>query len=173
MRWNLLLATVLALSGAGHFLLRTDPIQPNLEVLPSGFKLEWMDEPWRDVAESGRWALDLERRYGPDVVHLNSYGHGALAWRTPVVVTAHSCVLSWWRVVKGCPAPPSWDRYRDVVTATLQASRNTHSPMRTTRPVLSAIGMKSAGETMPRSGWFQRSRASKPQIVREATSNRG
>jgi hypothetical protein len=33
-RWNLLLAFVLALSASGHFLLRNDPAQPNLEVLP-------------------------------------------------------------------------------------------------------------------------------------------
>jgi mono/diheme cytochrome c family protein len=34
MRWNLLLAVVLAVSGAGHFLLRTDSARPNIEVLP-------------------------------------------------------------------------------------------------------------------------------------------
>jgi mono/diheme cytochrome c family protein len=34
MRWNLLLAVVLGMSGVGHFLLRNDPMLPNLEVLP-------------------------------------------------------------------------------------------------------------------------------------------
>jgi mono/diheme cytochrome c family protein len=34
MRWNLALAAVLAISASGHFLLRTDPAQPNVEVLP-------------------------------------------------------------------------------------------------------------------------------------------
>src|SRR5205823_4919407 len=33
----------------------------NLRVLASDFKLEWMDDPWRDVEASGRWLLDLER----------------------------------------------------------------------------------------------------------------
>ena len=40
-----------------------------------------MDDPWRDVAESGHWLLDLEEQYAPDVVHLNRYGHGALPWQ--------------------------------------------------------------------------------------------
>jgi mono/diheme cytochrome c family protein len=34
MRWNLLLAAVLALSASGHFLLRQDSSQPNVDVLP-------------------------------------------------------------------------------------------------------------------------------------------
>jgi glycogen synthase len=28
----------------------------------------------------------------------------------PVLVVGHSCVLSWWRAVHGCAAPPAWDR---------------------------------------------------------------
>lgn len=94
----------------------------NLDLLASDFKLEWMDDPWRDVAVSGNWLLDLEEQYAPDVVHLNSYGHGALPWQTPVVVAGHSCVLSWWKAVKGCAAPDSWNRYRETVTATLHAA---------------------------------------------------
>src|SRR5947199_10772941 len=34
---------------------------PNLTLVESDFKLEWMDEPWRDVAEAGEWLLDLEQ----------------------------------------------------------------------------------------------------------------
>jgi hypothetical protein len=43
-----------------------------------------------------------------------------------------------------------------------QACRSTHSPKGTISPISSASGMKSAGETKPRSGWRQRSSASKP-----------
>src|SRR3954465_475354 len=73
---------------------------PGLCLLGSPYKLEWMDDPWRDVAESGRWLLGLEEAYRPDIVHLNSFGHGALPWSAPVVLTAHSCVASWWEAVK-------------------------------------------------------------------------
>src|ERR1700730_76828 len=87
-----------------------------LIVLTSDFKLEWMEEPWSDVEESGRWLLHLEREYRPDIVHLNSFGHGDLPWSAPVILTAHSCVLSWWAAVKKGPAPDAWGRYHSVVT---------------------------------------------------------
>jgi glycogen(starch) synthase len=101
---------------------------PNLNLLASDFKLEWMDDPWRDVAESGHWLLDLEEQYAPDVVHLNSYGHGSLPWSAPVLVTAHSCVLSWWQAVKGCAAPAEWRRYRKTVTQCLNAAALVTAP---------------------------------------------
>lgn len=100
----------------------------NLELLASDFKLEWMDDPWRDVEQSGKWLLDLEEEYAPDVVHLNSLGHGAVPWSTPVIATAHSCVLSWWWAVKQCGAPASWNRYRDTVAATLNAANLVTAP---------------------------------------------
>src|SRR4051812_28368725 len=95
---------------------------PNLELLASDFKLEWMQDPWRDVDESGKWLLDLEEEYAPDLVHLNSFGHGELQWRSPVVVTAHSCVFSWWQAVKGCDPPDYWHRYRETVARCLHAA---------------------------------------------------
>jgi glycosyltransferase involved in cell wall biosynthesis len=103
---------------------------PNLDLLASDFKLEWMLDPWRDVEESGRWLLDLEEQYAPDVVHLNSFGHGALKWSAPVVVTAHSCVLSWWSAVKGGEAPAEWARYRGLVKRTLRAADAITAPSR-------------------------------------------
>jgi glycogen(starch) synthase len=93
---------------------------PKLSLLPGEFKLEWMEDPWRDVEASGRWLLELEREYRPDVVHLNSFAHGSLPWLAPTVLTAHSCVLSWWRAVKGEAAPASWDRYRRLVESSLR-----------------------------------------------------
>jgi len=91
----------------------------NLRLLPSAYKLEWMEDPWEDVEASGAWLMDLERRFSPDVIHLNSYGHGSLPWQAPVLLTAHSCVLSWWAGVKRTPVPPEWRRYRRSVAATL------------------------------------------------------
>src|SRR4051812_10709320 len=60
------------------------------------FKLEWMQDPWDDVARAGEWLLDVESSFRPDVVHLNGCAHGALPWDAPVLVVGHSCVLSWW-----------------------------------------------------------------------------
>ena len=45
-----------------------------------------------------------------------------------------------------------------------QAVRSAHSPIWAISPASSATGMKRAGEMAPCTGWFQRSRASKPVI---------
>lgn len=103
---------------------------PNLKLLAADFKLEWMEDPWHDVEQSGQWLLDLEQRFAPDLVHLNSYGHGALPWSAPVVVTAHSCVLSWWAAVKGGTAPETWRRYRATVAQCLRSADTVAAPSR-------------------------------------------
>jgi len=86
------------------------------------YRLEWMPDPWDDVAEAGRWLLDLEARVRPDVVHTCELGHGALPFRAPKLVAGHSCVTSWFDAVRGLPAPPDWDRYRAVVRAGLRGA---------------------------------------------------
>ncbi|HEU5022726.1 MAG TPA: glycosyltransferase family 4 protein [Bryobacteraceae bacterium] len=100
----------------------------NVRLLASNYCLEWMNNPWRDVDDSGRWLLDLADRYDPDVIHLNGYCHGALPFQAPVVMTAHSCVLSWWRAVRGEDAPPEWNTYRRRVRAGLQSANLITAP---------------------------------------------
>jgi glycogen synthase len=84
-------------------------------VYAESFRLEWMDEPWADVARARRWLLGLRERIDPDLVHLNAFAHGTLDWHAPLVVVGHSCVLSWFRAVRGKEAPPAWNRYAAVV----------------------------------------------------------
>jgi glycogen(starch) synthase len=95
---------------------------PGLQIHESGYRLEWMSEPWHDVDASGAWLLDLERRIEPDVVHLNGYAHGSLPFAAPVLVVGHSCVLSWWRAVKGVAAPLDWAPYYERVAGGLRAA---------------------------------------------------
>jgi glycosyltransferase involved in cell wall biosynthesis len=104
----------------------------------SDWALEWMDAPWDDVARAGDWLLALERALAPDVVHVNGYAHGALPWRAPAVVAAHSCVCSWWRAVKGADAPAAWDRYRDAVAAGLAGAAAVVAPTRAMGDALAA-----------------------------------
>lgn len=103
---------------------------PNLCVEESRFRLEWMDDPWPDVAEAGEWLMTLERRVSPDIVHLNNYAHGCLPWQAPHLVAGHSCVLSWWQAVKGEPAPRDWERYRQVVASGLRGAEAVVAPTR-------------------------------------------
>jgi glycosyltransferase involved in cell wall biosynthesis len=94
----------------------------NVRLLPSTYRLEWMDGPWADVDEAGEWLLAIAREFEPDIVHLNGYVHAALAWPCPVVLVAHSCVLSWWSAVKKTAPPPSYEEYRRRVAAGLSAA---------------------------------------------------
>lgn len=89
---------------------------PNLEIVESVFRLEWMDDPWDDVGRAGEWLLGLEEELSPDIVHLNGYAHASAGFKAPVLVAAHSCVLSWWKAVKGEELPAQWERYREEVS---------------------------------------------------------
>jgi glycogen synthase len=100
----------------------------NVQLFPSEYKLEWMEDPWAEVAEAGEWLLWLEQCVQPDVVHLNGYVHGALPWRVPALVVGHSCVLSWHEAVRGEPAPSWWDRYREEVARGLRAATMVAAP---------------------------------------------
>jgi len=94
------------------------------------FKLEWMDDPWDDVARAGQWLLDLRDRSLPDVVHLNGYAAAALPWDVPRLVVGHSCVLSWFEAVRGKPAPAEWEPYRRAVAGGLAAADCLVAPTR-------------------------------------------
>jgi len=80
----------------------------------SSYRLEWMEDAWRDVDAAGEWLLGLERTIRADVVHLNQLAFGAWPFVAPKLVVGHSCVGSWWRAVHGRDAPSSWDRYRTM-----------------------------------------------------------
>jgi glycogen(starch) synthase len=115
-----------ALATMGSALARAQAQQAgalrNIELFESGYKLEWMNDPWEDVSEACAWLLGLEAKLQPDLVHLNNYPPGALPFRAPKIVVAHSDVLSWWKAVKGEEAPASWERYREVVRGGLRGA---------------------------------------------------
>jgi glycosyltransferase involved in cell wall biosynthesis len=94
----------------------------------STFALEWMDDPWTDVARAAEWLWDLEQDFQPDVVHLNGYAHGTVPWTAPTLMVGHSCVLSWWQAVKGEEAPARWDPYREAVSHGLRAADRVVAP---------------------------------------------
>jgi glycosyltransferase involved in cell wall biosynthesis len=108
---------------------RTDIGQfPNVELHESEYKLEWMEDPWDDVAKAGEWLLELESRTRPELIHLNGYVHGRLSWRAPKLIVGHSCVLSWWQAVLDEPASTNWARYAEEVGRGLQAADLVVSP---------------------------------------------
>jgi glycogen(starch) synthase len=94
----------------------------NVRLFESAFRLEWMPNPWEDVDRAGDWLLKIAERFEPDVVHLNGYSHASLGWNAPVLIGAHSCVLSWWHAVKNEEAPAHYNEYRARVAGGLAAA---------------------------------------------------
>jgi glycogen synthase len=96
--------------------------QPNLNLVATGYRLEWMQNCQADVIESGRLLIQLAAEFKPDVVHLNGYYHATLPFDAPVLLTAHSCVASWWRACKREPMPLEWWRYTNWLSAAIRAA---------------------------------------------------
>jgi glycosyltransferase involved in cell wall biosynthesis len=94
----------------------------NVSLFESSYALEWMDDPWHEVERAGEWLLEIAAEFRPDVVHLNGIAHATLPWSAPVIVVAHSCVLSWWAAVRKEAAPSCYDEYRRRVSDGLAAA---------------------------------------------------
>ncbi len=101
-----------------------------LETFESDYKCEWMSNPWEHLDLAGTWLRHIADRVQPDLIHFNHYAHASLPWDAPTLVAGHSCMLSWWREVKGDVAPPEWDQYRDRVREGLHAAQAVVAPSR-------------------------------------------
>lgn len=136
---------------------------PDVQLHESTFKLEWMRDPWGDVSRAGKWLLRLEKRLKPDIVHLNNYVHGSLAWSSPVLVVGHSCVYSWFEAVHRSEPTADWTQYKrrvrqgllhaNLVTAptaaALDALRRHYGPFRSIGPIYN--GWDAPDDVMSRS----------------------
>jgi glycogen synthase len=100
----------------------------NTQLFASEFRLEWMEEPWQDVAQSGQWLLMVAEEFKPGLIHLNTFVHGALPWKAPVLMVGHSCVFSWWQAVHGARPPAQWDMYHSLVRRGLRAANSVVAP---------------------------------------------
>jgi glycogen synthase len=108
----------------------------DLTLVAQAGRLEWMPECHDDVARAGRWLEALVARVEPDVVHFNEFAHVARGWTVPTVLTAHSCVSTWWEAVRREPLPAAWDDYRAMVRAAVRAASVVTAP---TRAMLDAV----------------------------------
>jgi glycosyltransferase involved in cell wall biosynthesis len=77
-----------------------------------------MEEPWTDVAAAAEWVEQLRREHQPDLLHMNTLTP-VLDPDVPVLLSLHSCVLTWWRAVRATDAPGCWDRYRALARRAL------------------------------------------------------
>jgi glycogen synthase len=101
----------------------------NLQLIESSYPLEWMpDVTDQELERGGAWLLDQADVFKPNVVHLNGYCYGALPWTVPAIVTAHSCVYSWWLSTHGTFPPSSWQGYHQRVSAGIRAASAVVAP---------------------------------------------
>ncbi|MDB4946114.1 MAG: hypothetical protein JWP97_5648 [Labilithrix sp.] len=94
---------------------RTLDAIPSLVLHESTYALEWMDDAEADVTRACAWLRGIERTCAPDLVHVNGYALASAGFDAPVVVGAHSCVLSWWEAVLHEPAPARYAGYAAAV----------------------------------------------------------
>lgn len=93
-----------------------------VEIVARPYRLEWMDGADGDVGASTAWIAEVAALWLADVVHLNQFSPALGAFDVPVLLTAHSDVLSWFSESLGAPAPSEWDLYADRVTRALRAA---------------------------------------------------
>jgi glycosyltransferase involved in cell wall biosynthesis len=101
---------------------------PNITLEFEPWRLEWMQEAEADLEPSRAWLAMLARRHGADLLHVNGYAHAVNETDLPVLVVAHSDVLSWWQAVHRAAAPAEWDCYRHAVVAGLAAADRIVAP---------------------------------------------
>jgi glycogen synthase len=97
-----------------------------------------MEDPWADLRATSLWIERLSAAHRPDLVHMNTFAP-VRCRRVPVLLTAHSCVLTWWRAVHGQPAPAAWNRYRRLARESLQRASFLTVPTRALLTELRAI----------------------------------
>ena len=116
----------------------------NVTTYETEYQLEWMQDPWKDVDESGKLLLQLEATHAPDLIHLNGFAHARENFTAPVVVVAHSDVYSWHLAVKGERPSADWGEYYRRVKSGLAKADMVVAP---TEDVMNDIKLFYAVET--------------------------
>ncbi len=101
-------------------------------------RLEWMEEPWHDLRATAQWIEQLRATHDPDLIHMNTFAP-VLDPRVPVLLTVHSCVLTWWQAVHGCSAPAGWERYARLARRALDRAELLSVPSRALLDQLAAV----------------------------------
>lgn len=107
---------------------RLRELPPEVETFQRELRLEWMPGGLDDVAAATAWLAELAGDWRADVVHLNQLAYSADAFPVPVVVVAHSDVLSWFEAVRRKPAPGRWADYQRVVGQSLATASMAVAP---------------------------------------------
>jgi glycosyltransferase involved in cell wall biosynthesis len=79
---------------------------PGLALHVTGLPLDWTAETSWDLRHAAEVVASLAGRVRADSVQLHAPAlMGSATWPAPVIVTAHSCVGTWWDAVRGGSLP--------------------------------------------------------------------
>ena len=122
-----------------------------VSLIESDLQLEWQDPAGADVCHAAAVLGPIADRFGPDLIHLNSFREAMFDWNVPTVVVAHSCVNSW---AAACGetdafAGDDWKTYSLSVRAGLRRGDVWVAPTRAFRRQLaSQYGLPETGEVI-------------------------
>jgi glycosyltransferase involved in cell wall biosynthesis len=115
-------------------------LHSDVELVVTDLKLEWLDPEGGDTERAQYELLRIADRVKPDLVHLNGYREASFNWPWPIVVVAHSCVLSWWEALhKAQPVEARWSVYAEAVRTGLNAADAWLAPSKTFRDTIERI----------------------------------
>lgn len=127
------IAVTLAVLGpppARDLAARAEAIE-NLSLVELNAPLDWTATAPDAVERSAESLAVLAAREGAELIHLHSPAlAGAARWPAPVVVTAHSCLGTWWRTLRSEPMPPDFAWRVEQTAAGLRAADAVIAPSR-------------------------------------------
>lgn len=107
------------------------PARPNVTVIKTDLPLDWLVAGTSDLSAITRALRDIAQSLAPDVIHLHAPAlAGASPWPAPLVVTAHSCVATWWRAVKAGPVDHHLAWHVEATSTGLRNADMTIAPSR-------------------------------------------
>lgn len=102
---------------------------PSLTLVDTGQPLDWLAASPAAVADAGRAIAALATQHRADIVQLNAPALAAEArFDQPVVAVAHSCLATWWAVVKGAEIDPDFRWRAELHGEGLRASQVAVAP---------------------------------------------
>ncbi len=94
----------------------------SIQIYESTFNLNWMQGNERDLQSASQWLSLMYTRIQPDLIHFNNYNHMSGNWNCPVITVYHSCLISWWTVVKGENPPKQLHSHLEALRNTIEVS---------------------------------------------------
>ena len=84
-------------------------IGSGIEIIWTDLPLDWMCDHPEQLADVPAELMRIAKHWRADLLHLNQPAQAAgLSRDLPVLVAAHSCVVTWWRAARDEQFPESW-----------------------------------------------------------------